>query len=551
MPIRKNRFPRRPVFIMDSSDEDDDDIAHLSSAAQSTPFHKQDEIPIDLSVKPSGLIGDKTQFLNGTESRNNMYHNGTVSMDDDNGANGDDEDEEEEEDGERSDSGPPPLGEPYVSISSPLELKFLRNQQDLEDEEEPQDLSTRSRGPPPLYGSSPSASPPSSSSSLLSVSSHDSSLTNHRIGYGPSGINGLQISTRYASDPHLRHHKRERLEEMVNHLRKRTNTSGLTLAIDDQLSPQHPSLVHHTLEHDAVKRSNSCSSLRQNSYLNHRNRHDIPPSSNNSSQHERLLACLAKPPLKDPMHGLDPSSETEGMWRPEDIFLLPTNGDQNYIASNEDLANNHSKHAFAHPHYAQNSFLHRVMSSSLSLMASMPSGDSFLRHFQNAPPSYLPLMAYNYYAQLMQLGQYAAANGNGNSHPSPPFPAGKVPRSPRSPKSSPVSPSASAGSDKPSIPMTSPRLNDNINGKTADSILSSPPLLSPNANNMTDIPRKRAPRALTGKHVKHGTGASPSTLLTLRQKIEQRQRIRQVVGDFRPPVKGRGPPPKRKQPAPS
>ncbi|KAK8772106.1 uncharacterized protein LOC144106424 [Amblyomma americanum] len=40
--------------------------------------------------------------------------------------------------------------------------------------------------------------------------------------------------------------------------------------------------------------------------------------------------------------------------------------------------------------------------------------------------------------------------------------------------------------------------------------------------------RKRAPRALTGKHVKHGTGASPSTLLTLRQKIQERQRARQL-----------------------
>lgn len=40
--------------------------------------------------------------------------------------------------------------------------------------------------------------------------------------------------------------------------------------------------------------------------------------------------------------------------------------------------------------------------------------------------------------------------------------------------------------------------------------------------------RKRAPRALTGKHVKHGTGASPATLLTLRQKIQERQRARQL-----------------------
>ncbi|CAL4195511.1 unnamed protein product [Meganyctiphanes norvegica] len=34
--------------------------------------------------------------------------------------------------------------------------------------------------------------------------------------------------------------------------------------------------------------------------------------------------------------------------------------------------------------------------------------------------------------------------------------------------------------------------------------------------------RKRAPRALTGKHVRPGTGASPTTLLTLRQKLQMK-----------------------------
>jgi len=31
---------------------------------------------------------------------------------------------------------------------------------------------------------------------------------------------------------------------------------------------------------------------------------------------------------------------------------------------------------------------------------------------------------------------------------------------------------------------------------------------------------------MTGRHVRTGTGASPSTLLTLRQKIEERQRVK-------------------------
>ncbi|RXG59386.1 hypothetical protein Avbf_12317 [Armadillidium vulgare] len=40
--------------------------------------------------------------------------------------------------------------------------------------------------------------------------------------------------------------------------------------------------------------------------------------------------------------------------------------------------------------------------------------------------------------------------------------------------------------------------------------------------------RKRTSRALTGKHVRHGTGASLSTLRTLRQKLQERQRIRRA-----------------------
>ncbi|XP_054723608.1 uncharacterized protein LOC129233657 [Uloborus diversus] len=42
-----------------------------------------------------------------------------------------------------------------------------------------------------------------------------------------------------------------------------------------------------------------------------------------------------------------------------------------------------------------------------------------------------------------------------------------------------------------------------------------------------DAQRKRPCRALTGKHVKQGTGASISTLLTLRQKIQERQKAKE------------------------
>ena len=38
--------------------------------------------------------------------------------------------------------------------------------------------------------------------------------------------------------------------------------------------------------------------------------------------------------------------------------------------------------------------------------------------------------------------------------------------------------------------------------------------------------KRRSPRALTGKHVRLGTGASQQTLNTLRQKLEERQRLK-------------------------
>ena len=43
-----------------------------------------------------------------------------------------------------------------------------------------------------------------------------------------------------------------------------------------------------------------------------------------------------------------------------------------------------------------------------------------------------------------------------------------------------------------------------------------------------DSNRKRAPRALTGKHVRQGMGASPNILMTLRQKIKQKQRLKEM-----------------------
>jgi hypothetical protein len=47
-------------------------------------------------------------------------------------------------------------------------------------------------------------------------------------------------------------------------------------------------------------------------------------------------------------------------------------------------------------------------------------------------------------------------------------------------------------------------------------------------NNSISFDRKRISRPLTGKHVRHGTGASPSTLISLRNMIQQRQRLKEI-----------------------
>ena len=52
--------------------------------------------------------------------------------------------------------------------------------------------------------------------------------------------------------------------------------------------------------------------------------------------------------------------------------------------------------------------------------------------------------------------------------------------------------------------------------------------LSPLAN---DEPRRRAPRALTGRYVRTGTGASPRVLQILRKKIEERLKLKELLGE--------------------
>jgi hypothetical protein len=57
-----------------------------------------------------------------------------------------------------------------------------------------------------------------------------------------------------------------------------------------------------------------------------------------------------------------------------------------------------------------------------------------------------------------------------------------------------------------------------------------PTNLSPLHFKDLDEPRKRAPRALTGRYVRTGTAASPRVLQLLRKKIEERLRLKEMLG---------------------
>lgn len=56
-------------------------------------------------------------------------------------------------------------------------------------------------------------------------------------------------------------------------------------------------------------------------------------------------------------------------------------------------------------------------------------------------------------------------------------------------------------------------------------------LSSPLSVSTGDEPRRRAPRALTGRYVKSGPGASPRTLAILRKKIEERLKLKELLGE--------------------
>ena len=85
-------------------------------------------------------------------------------------------------------------------------------------------------------------------------------------------------------------------------------------------------------------------------------------------------------------------------------------------------------------------------------------------------------------------------------------------------------------------PSHSPHGAHNLSPSFASpSLLSALPLgsRSPGSSSLSDQPepRRRAPRALTGRHVRSGTGASPEVLAKLREKILQRKKLKEILGE--------------------
>ena len=89
------------------------------------------------------------------------------------------------------------------------------------------------------------------------------------------------------------------------------------------------------------------------------------------------------------------------------------------------------------------------------------------------------------------------------------------------PKSSTFSPARILAATPQSPP--SPKYRDEHN--------SSPHHLLSSPLSSGEEPRRRAPRALTGRYVRSGPGASPRTLAILRKKIEERLKLKELLGE--------------------
>lgn len=144
--------------------------------------------------------------------------------------------------------------------------------------------------------------------------------------------------------------------------------------------------------------------------------------------------------------------------------------------------------------------------------------ETFLERLRHSVP--LQYDAYSYYTQMMRSWTEQRHRDL--------YPEDRRPSSNSSP-----SPQRSLQSHVTSSYQT-PRSPDTTNASPPNSLLVAA-ISSPHLNSLQGPPgsptlpdSRKAARVLTGKHVRQGTGASPATLLTLRQKIQERQRAKEV-----------------------
>jgi len=144
----------------------------------------------------------------------------------------------------------------------------------------------------------------------------------------------------------------------------------------------------------------------------------------------------------------------------------------------------------------------------------------------------LQSMYYSYYAQMLQNLQAQQKLLELNLPPG--MPSSPAPSSPASPANlkNLLSPLRLAGL---SNLKTEPRQNDfpafspRYAGRPSPMLPS--PLGSSSLHSGDNETRRRAPRALTGRYVKTGTAASPKVLQILRKKVEDRLRLKELLGD--------------------
>jgi len=157
----------------------------------------------------------------------------------------------------------------------------------------------------------------------------------------------------------------------------------------------------------------------------------------------------------------------------------------------------------------RNQLLQMQLASSLPGLSGSPSPE-MLKALQ-----YNPLLYYSYYAQMLtalQAQQKILDMNTGNP-------------------SSNNNNNSSANSIKDILSPVKLGKDSNQDSRSMLSAYFSPNSPASSLSPLSEEPRKRAPRALTGRYVRTGTAASPRVLQILRKKIEDRLKLKELLGE--------------------